>query len=194
LPVARGPLDCSLCLSSWRGGLRHRARSLCRGDSVKVACMAMECGSEAAALVAGSALPAHRAPPGAPKRELAPALHGASRAERSRNLPSLTFTWPCAVACLLPIAFGPSEKCPRHETRAVATVACGLLPACWPSQACHSKMRQGRQMGQMRRLILGRGWSLRTWFSLRTKMRGWFGALREDRPKGSPQSLLVSWR
>jgi hypothetical protein len=72
-----------------RGGLVHkgwvngalRKASLSHGKygSVNVACMAMDCGSEAAAFLAGSALPANAAPPGASKREHAPALHGASR-------------------------------------------------------------------------------------------------------------------
>jgi hypothetical protein len=80
-----------------KGGLKLWAHG-----SVKVACMAMECGSEAAALVAGSALPANAAPPGAPKREQAPALHGASRAERPRNPVSLDFDVTLATDTNMP--------------------------------------------------------------------------------------------
>jgi hypothetical protein len=65
--VVRGPLGCSLCLSSSFGGLRNRAGSLYRF-----------------ALTDG----------------------------------------PCGARWLLPAA---PPKRPRHKTRAVATVACGLI-------------------------------------------------------------------
>jgi hypothetical protein len=62
----------------------------------------------------------------------------------------------------------------RAGGKLLLPIASGVLPACWPLQACHSKMRQGRQMGQMGRLIFGRSWILGIGFSPRTKMLGCF--------------------